>query len=91
MTFAGIDPKYAEPEQSKIWLQSIPYDGSSTWGKGADSGFDSFMEASNNMELYDIETNSEVYKQGIYLLPPITENSNPVLRVFRFCRAIKYS
>jgi len=77
MTFAGIDPKYAQPEQSNIWLQSIPYDGTTTWGKGADGGFDAFMEASNNMELYDIETNSEVYKLGIHLLPPITENSNP--------------
>ena len=77
MTFAGTDPKYAQPEQSKTWLQSIPYDGTTTWGKGADGGFDAFMEASNNMELYDIETNSEVYKLGIHLLPPITENSNP--------------
>ena len=29
------------------------------------------------MELYDIETQSEVYKQGIYLADAITENSSP--------------
>jgi agmatinase len=29
------------------------------------------------MELYDIETDSEVYKQGIHLTDPITENSSP--------------
>ena len=35
------------------------------------------FEASENMELYDIETDSEVYKQGIYLTEAITENSSP--------------
>lgn len=29
------------------------------------------------MELYDIETETEVYKQGIYLAPPIEEDSSP--------------
>lgn len=29
------------------------------------------------MELYDIETGSEVYKQGIYLAPPVEESSSP--------------
>ena len=29
------------------------------------------------MELYDIETDSEVYKEGIYLADAITENSSP--------------
>jgi len=67
-TFAGIEQKYADREQAKIYLQSIPYDGTSTWGKGADKGFDAFMEAAENMELYDIETDLEVYKEGIYLL-----------------------
>jgi len=45
--------------------------------KGADKGPDAFLEASENMELYDIETQTEVYKQGIYLAEPITENSSP--------------
>lgn len=66
-TFAGIEPQYADIETSKIWLQSIPYDGTSTWGKGAHKGFAAFLDAAENMELYDIETNTEVYKQGIYL------------------------
>lgn len=35
------------------------------------------MEASENMELYDIETDSEVYKQGVYLTDAVTENTSP--------------
>jgi agmatinase len=75
-TFGNIESKYAG-SAGKIWLQSIPYDGTSTWGKGADKGFEAFLHAAENMELYDIETASEVYKHGIHLLPEITENKNP--------------
>ena len=76
-TFGGIEPEYSGYDNSSVLLQSIPYDGTSTWVKGADRGFESFLEASENMELYDIETDSEVYKTGIHILPEITEKSSP--------------
>jgi agmatinase len=76
-TFAGIGEEYAEFERAGILLQSIPYDGTSTWGKGADRGFGAFLEAAENMELYDIETGTEVYNRGIHILPEITENRSP--------------
>ena len=67
--FAGIPDEYASFERAAVLLQSIPYDGTSTWGKGADRGFDAFLEAAENMELYDIETDSEVYRKGIHIPP----------------------
>ncbi len=73
-TFGGIEEKYASAENALVYLQSIPYDGTSTWGKGANNGFEAFLDAAENMELYDIETDSEVYKRGIHLLPAITED-----------------
>ncbi len=76
-TFANIEQAYAEYEHAKILLQSIPYDGTSTWGKGADKGFQAFLEAADNMELYDIETDSEVYKEGIHILPEIDIKTSP--------------
>ena len=75
--FAGIEDHFCDKEQAKIWLQSIPFDGTSTWGKGADKGFEVFLDALENMELYDIETDSEVYKEGVHILPSITEESSP--------------
>ncbi|WP_299319240.1 agmatinase [uncultured Maribacter sp.] len=75
--YAGISDEFAQLEKSKIILIPVPYDGTSTWGKGADKGPEAFLEASENMELYDIETDSEVYKQGIHLTEPITEKSSP--------------
>jgi len=76
-TYAGIDEKYAGIEKSKIVLIPVPYDGTSTWQKGADKGPEAFLEASENMELYDIETDSEVYKEGVYMTDAVTENSSP--------------
>lgn len=76
-TYAGIPEKYSKIETSKVVLIPVPYDGTSTWQKGADKGPEAFLNASENMELYDIETDSEVYKNGIYLADPITENSSP--------------
>ncbi len=76
-TYAGIPREYASLDKSKIVLIPVPYDGTSTWGKGADKGPEAFLEASENMELYDIETDTEVYKQGIHLTEAITENTSP--------------
>ncbi|WP_127844536.1 agmatinase [Psychroflexus aestuariivivens] len=75
--YAGISAKYAGIDEAKVVLIPVPYDGTSTWQKGADKGPEAFLDASENMELYDIETRSEVYKKGIYLAPPISENSSP--------------
>lgn len=71
MTFGKIEEEYSGFEDSGIFLQSYPYDGTSTWGKGSDKAFGAFMEASDHMELYDIETGSEVYRKGIHILPEL--------------------
>lgn len=80
-TYAGIPEDYAGYEQSRIVLIPVSYDGTSTWQKGADKGPEAFLEASNNMELFDIETQTEVYKQGIYLNETTIDKSSPELMV----------
>lgn len=76
-TYAGIPEKYAKLENAKVVLIPVPYDGTSTWQKGSDKGPKAFLEASENMELYDIETDSEVYKEGIYLADSVNVNDSP--------------
>ncbi len=76
-TYAGIPEQNSKIETSKVVLIPVPYDGTSTWQKGADKGPEAFLQASENMELYDIETNTEVYKNGIYLAEAVTENASP--------------
>ena len=75
--FAGIDDRFCKEDFAKVFLQSVPYDGTSTWGKGADKGFDKFLDALDNMELYDIETQTEVYQNGVHILPPLINFNTP--------------
>jgi len=76
-TYAGIPAEFAQLEKAKIVLIPVPYDGTSTWGKGADKGFEPFLDALENLELFDIETSSEVYKKGVHILPDINEKKSP--------------
>lgn len=75
--YGGLDAGYTGLDQAKVVVIPVPYDETSTWGKGADKGPDAILDASANMELYDIETDSEVYKIGIFTAPPVTEKSSP--------------
>ena len=75
--YAGIPAEFAKLENAKIVLIPVPYDGTSTWQKGADKGPEAFLNASENMELYDIETDTEVYKKGVYLADAVPEKSSP--------------
>ncbi|WP_185871614.1 agmatinase [Blattabacterium cuenoti] len=70
-TFAGIPKKYAKLDKSQTVLIPVPYDYTQTWKKGSKKGPKAFLDASKHMELYDIETDSEVYRKGIFLVPSI--------------------
>lgn len=74
-TFAGIPEKYATLDQSKTVLIPVPYDSTQTWKKGSKKGPKAFLSAAEHMELYDIETNSEVYKKGIFLVSSVVNSS----------------
>lgn len=76
-TYAGIPEEFAVYEKAGVVILPVPYDGTSTWGKGADMGPEAFLVASENMELYDIESDSEVYKHGIWLSEPLNCDSDP--------------
>ena len=76
-TFGGIESGFADFDTSDILIQSLPYDGTSTWGKGADRAFAAIIDDSKNMELYDIETDSEVFRNGIHIMPDIQMGDTP--------------
>jgi agmatinase len=77
MNFGGIPPIYSSYDSSPIVILPVPFDATSTWIKGADRGPDAILEASANMELYDIDTDSEVYLKGIFTAEPTKEKSSP--------------
>ncbi len=77
LNFGYLPEEYSSPDKSSIVVIPVPYDGTSTWIKGADKGPEAIIEASANMELYDIETDSEVYTKGIFTDNPIRGLSFP--------------
>ncbi len=75
--FGDFEEKDTKREDAKIAILPVPYDGTSTWIKGADKGPEALLNASFNLEFYDIETDSEVFHHGIYTCPPVIESSSP--------------
>jgi agmatinase len=76
MNFGGNEVVYSYKE-SEIVILPVPYDETSTWMKGADKGPDAILEASVNLEFYDIETRSEAHLLGINTVPPVLEKETP--------------
>jgi agmatinase len=76
MNFGGSEVVYDYPG-SEIIIVPVPYDETSTWMRGADKGPDAILEASPNLEFYDVETGTEVHKKGIHTIAPIKEKSTP--------------
>jgi agmatinase len=76
MNFGGNEVVY-EYAASRIIIVPVPYDETSTWMKGADKGPDAIMEASVNLEFYDIETDSEAHLYGIHTIEPVNEKRSP--------------
>lgn len=74
--FGGLPGKFSDYSSSKIAILPVPFDKTSTWIKGSHMGPEAIIKASGNMELYDIETDSEVYRRGIHTLKEIVTNTS---------------
>ncbi len=81
VNFGDLPQRYCAYRTAKIVVLPAPFDATSTWIKGADKGPAAIIEAAANMETYDIETGSEVYKQGIFTDKPIKEKKSPQIMV----------
>lgn len=75
--FGDFTEEQMRYDSAAIAILPVPYDGTSTWIKGADRGPEALLDASYNLEFYDIETRTEVYKRGIATLEPVVESSSP--------------
>ena len=84
MSFGGAEVVY-DYAGSGIIIVPVPYDETSTYIKGADKGPDAILEASPNLEFYDVETGTEVHRKGIHTIPPVLEKSSPEALVNAVC------
>jgi agmatinase len=88
MNYGGNEVVYDYPE-SGIVIVPVPYDETSTWMRGADKGPEAILEASVNLEFFDIETLSEAHLKGIFTMNPILQKETPELLVEDvYCRVL---
>jgi agmatinase len=81
VNYGNLPDIYSNKDQSSIIIIPVPYDVTGTWIKGADRGPQALLEASENMELYDIETRTEVYRNGIHTDQAVIVSGSPDVMV----------
>ena len=78
MNFGGIaEAEFSSFETARILVWPIAYEGTVSYGGGTGKGAAAIIDASRNMELYDEETDAEVYKLGIHTLDESTSIDPP--------------
>jgi agmatinase len=78
MNFGGIvETEYSDFERASVLVLPISYEGTVSYGAGTGEGAQAIIEASRNMELYDEETDAEVYKIGIHTLEGLPSLASP--------------
>lgn len=88
--FLDMDAEFAEEENARYVLMEVPYDGTSTFVKGADQGPRAIIEASDSLELYDVAYGIEAYQSGIYTDKPTLDFSTPEKMVESVYERAKY-
>jgi agmatinase len=67
--FGGIDEEeFSSSDGARVLVWPISYEGTVSYGTGTGKGAWAVINASRNMELYEEETDAEVYKLGIHTL-----------------------
>jgi len=65
-SFLDMDEELYDLEHARYVLLPVPYDGTSTFVKGADKGPQAILDASDSLELYDVQYQIEACNTGIH-------------------------
>ena len=78
MNFGGIDEEqYSSFDGARVLVLPVSYEGTVSYGTGTGAGAMAIVDASRNMELYEEETDAEVYRLGIHTLKEFLPRSTP--------------
>jgi agmatinase len=69
--FAGLEPPHSNLQRARTVILPVPYDSTSEWRNGSRHGPQAIIDASQYLELYDLELDREIYKMGISTLPRV--------------------
>ena len=68
--FGLLEPESCAYETSRVAVLPVPFERTTSYGKGTSAGPAAIIRASQAMELYDEELGTEPSRQGIATLPP---------------------
>jgi agmatinase len=74
-TYGLLEAEDSAYETSRVAVLPVPFERSTTYGKGTSAGPAAILRASQAMELYDEELDSEPYRLGIATLPAFLPES----------------
>lgn len=63
--FGGLPDEFTDYKKAQVVVVPVPFDLTTSWMSGTSHGPKALIEASGYMELYDIETKSEIYRKII--------------------------
>lgn len=78
LNFGGIEEsEFSDFKNSRVLVFPVSYEDTVSFGAGTGAGAMAIVDASRNMELYEEETDAEVYKIGIHTLPEFQPRDTP--------------
>lgn len=89
-SFLDMDEELYELEHARYVLLPVPYDGTSTFVKGADKGPQAILDASDSLELYDVQYQIEACNVGIHTDQHTYDISSPDKMVQSVYQRVKH-
>ena len=75
VNFASLDEEDSSFERSRVVVVPVPYDSTVTARAGTRDGPRAIIEASADMELYDVGLGTEPFRHGIHTLPEVAPHT----------------
>jgi len=70
-TYFALPDEFSSPENASVAIVPVPYEATTSYGKGTSKGPEAVLKASEQVELFDDELWVEPYKVGIQTLSPV--------------------
>lgn len=74
--FANLEPAYSTYASARVAVLPVPYDATTTARAGAREAPTAIIDASADMELFDLVLEAEPYRAGITTLPELAPNTD---------------
>lgn len=69
--FLGLPAKYTDKTNARVHIIPVPYEATTSYGKGTEFGPLALLEASQEVELFDDELWAEPFKIGVHTSDPV--------------------